>query len=111
MPERGIATAQELQADMTAAQRERYRDLSVASTAQARSFGETGVSADHAAKVIAKAATASRPRTRYTIGRDAAVLSRISRARAMVSRRRSGGWASICAFHWRCQNESDSSRV
>ncbi len=79
MPERGIATAQELQADMTAAQRERYRDLIVASTAQARSFGETGVSADHAAKVIAKAATASRPRTRYTIGRDAAVLSRISR--------------------------------
>ncbi|BBX66075.1 short-chain dehydrogenase [Mycobacterium saskatchewanense] len=79
MPERGIATALELQADMTAAQRARYGDLIAASTAQARSFCATGVSADHAAKVIAKAATASRPRTRYTIGRDAAVLARISR--------------------------------
>jgi hypothetical protein len=37
------------------------------------------VSAEHAAKVIAKAATASRPRTRYTIGRDAAILVRIGR--------------------------------
>lgn len=64
---------------MTAAQRARYGDLIAASTAQARSFCATGVSADHAAKVIAKAATASRPRTRYTIGRDAAVLARISR--------------------------------
>ena len=40
---------------------------------------DTGVSAEHAAKVIAKAVTASRPRTRYTIGRDAAILVRISR--------------------------------
>ena len=44
-----------------------------------RSFDKDGVSAEHAAKVIAKAATASRPRTRYTVGRDAAVLARLSR--------------------------------
>jgi len=45
----------------------------------ARSFDKDGVSADHAATVIAKAATSSRPRTRYTVGRDAAVLARLSR--------------------------------
>jgi hypothetical protein len=48
-------------------------------TRQVRSFNETGVSAEAAAAVIAKAVTASRPRTRYTIGRDAAMLVRVSR--------------------------------
>jgi NAD(P)-dependent dehydrogenase (short-subunit alcohol dehydrogenase family) len=79
MAERGITTAEGLQAVMTAAHLARYGDLLAAVTAQARSFGKVGVSAEHAAKVIAKAATASRPRTRYTIGRDAAILVRISR--------------------------------
>ncbi|MGD1173404.1 SDR family NAD(P)-dependent oxidoreductase [Mycobacterium seoulense] len=79
MAERGIATAEGLMANMTAAQLARYDALAAAVTAQARSFGEDGVSAEHAAKVIVKAATASRPRTRYTIGRDAAILLRISR--------------------------------
>jgi NAD(P)-dependent dehydrogenase (short-subunit alcohol dehydrogenase family) len=79
MAERGIATAERLQANMTAAQFARYGDLAAAVIAQARSFGEIGVSAEHAAKVIAKAATASHPRTRYTIGRDAAILVRLSR--------------------------------
>lgn len=79
MPERGIATAQGLIADMTATQLARYGDLNAAVTAQARSFLDIGVPAEHAAKVIVKAATASRPRTRYTIGRDAAVLVRLSR--------------------------------
>ncbi|HEY0226333.1 MAG TPA: SDR family NAD(P)-dependent oxidoreductase [Mycobacterium sp.] len=79
MAERGIATAQGLMANMTAGQLARYGDLAATVTAQARSFGEIGVPAEHAAKVIAKAATASRPRTRYTIGRDAAILVRISR--------------------------------
>lgn len=79
MPERGIAAAEELKASMTDAQLARYADLTAAVTAQARSFIETGVPAEHAAKVIAKAATAARPRTRYTIGRDAAILVRISR--------------------------------
>ncbi|MEE6139933.1 SDR family NAD(P)-dependent oxidoreductase [Mycobacterium sp. 050128] len=79
MAVRGIATAEGLKANMTDAQLARYGDLAAAVTAQARSFGEDGVSAEHAAKVIAKAATASRPRTRYTIGRDAAILLRVSR--------------------------------
>lgn len=79
MAERGIATAEGLEADMTSAQRARYGDLSAAIAGQARSFNETGASAEHAATVIAKAATASHPRTRYTIGRDAAILVRITR--------------------------------
>lgn len=79
MAERGITTAEGLMATLTDAQLARYGDLIGAVTAQARSFGEDGVSAEHAAKVIAKAATASRPRTRYTIGRDAAILVRINR--------------------------------
>ena len=41
-------------------------------------LGEDGVSAESAAKVIARAAAASRPRTRYTIGRDAAILVRLA---------------------------------
>ncbi|OBB92630.1 SDR family NAD(P)-dependent oxidoreductase [Mycobacterium sp. 852002-40037_SCH5390672] len=79
MAERGITTAEGLMANLTDAHLARYGDLIAAVTAQARSFGEDGVSAAHAAKVIAKAATASRPRTRYTIGRDAAILVRINR--------------------------------
>jgi NAD(P)-dependent dehydrogenase (short-subunit alcohol dehydrogenase family) len=79
MAERGIATAEGLMANMTAAQLARYEDLAATVTAQARSFGKDGVSAEHAAKVIAKAATASRPRTRYAVGRDAAILVRVSR--------------------------------
>jgi NAD(P)-dependent dehydrogenase (short-subunit alcohol dehydrogenase family) len=79
MAERGISTAEGLMGNLTHAQLARYGDLIGAVTAQARSFGEDGVSAEHAAKVVAKAATASRPRTRYTIGRDAAILLWISR--------------------------------
>ncbi|WP_245604770.1 SDR family NAD(P)-dependent oxidoreductase [Mycobacterium genavense] len=79
MVDRGLTTAEALKANMTAAQLARYGDLTAAITAQAHSFTEVGVSAEHAAQVIAKAATASRPRTRYTIGRDAAILVRISR--------------------------------
>jgi short-subunit dehydrogenase len=77
--ERGIATSEGLKADMTVAQLTRYSRVMDAVMAQARSFNETGVSAEAAAAVIAKAATASRPRTRYTIGRDAAILLQISR--------------------------------
>lgn len=77
--ERGITTSGGLKADMTVAQLARYSEVMDAVMAQARSFNETGVSAEAAAAVIAKAATAGRPRTRYTIGRDAAILLQISR--------------------------------
>lgn len=79
MAERGIATADRLTAGMTPDQLRRYGDLIAAMSSLARSFDTDGVPAEGAAKVIANAATASRPRTRYTIGRDAAILARLSR--------------------------------
>src|ERR1700734_85402 len=79
MAERGVATADRLKGDMNNDQRQRYGDLIDAMSNLARSFDTDGVSAERAANVIAKAATASRPRTRYTIGRDAAILARLSR--------------------------------
>ena len=79
MLERGVANADRLKADMTSDQLERYGDLVAAVSQQARSFGKYGVSAERAGKIIANAASAPRPRTRYTIGRDAAILVRLSR--------------------------------
>ena len=79
MAERGVVTADRLKDGMTADQRDRYGELIDAMSNLARSFDKDGVSAERAAKVIAKAATASRPRTRYTVGRDAALLARLSR--------------------------------
>ena len=77
--ERGISTSEGLKSDMTTAQLDRYGTVLNAVMAQARSFNETGVSAEAAAAVVAKAATASRPKTRYTVGRDAAILLRVNR--------------------------------
>ena len=79
MAERGIATADRLKAGMATDQLERYGALIDAMSNLAQSFETDGVPAEDAAKVIAKAATASRPRTRYTVGRDAAILARLSR--------------------------------
>jgi NAD(P)-dependent dehydrogenase (short-subunit alcohol dehydrogenase family) len=79
MLERGVANADRLKAGMAIDQLERYGDLVAAISEQARSFGENGVSAESAARVIARAAAASHPRTRYTIGRDAAILARLVR--------------------------------
>jgi short-subunit dehydrogenase len=79
MAERGVATADRLKDGMTADQLRRYGQLIDAMSTLARSFDTDGVSAERAATVIANAASASRPRTRYTIGRDAAILARLSR--------------------------------
>jgi NAD(P)-dependent dehydrogenase (short-subunit alcohol dehydrogenase family) len=79
MLERGVANADRLKAGMVIDQLERYGDLVAAVSEQARCFGEDGVAAESAAKVIARAAAAYRPRTRYTIGRDAAILVRLAR--------------------------------
>jgi NAD(P)-dependent dehydrogenase (short-subunit alcohol dehydrogenase family) len=69
--DRAIARAQEVASTMTPEQSERYGRLVAAITAQAASAMESGLSADAAAKVIAQAVTARKPRTRYTIGREA----------------------------------------
>ncbi|GLX02105.1 short-chain dehydrogenase [Microtetraspora sp. NBRC 16547] len=79
MADRGIATTSRLAEAMSPQQRDRYGPLVQAVTAQTAAFTTSGRSADDAARVIAKAVTAGKPRTRYTIGRDAALLTRLSR--------------------------------
>ena len=64
---------------MTPEQGQRYGGLVQAVNTQAMSSTKSGLPADAAAKVIAKAVTARKPRTRYTIGRDAALLTRLAR--------------------------------
>ncbi len=79
MTGRGLSTADRLAASMTPDQHKRYDALIGAITAQARQFGDNGVPAEQAALVIAKAITANNPHTRYTVGRDAAVLVKLAR--------------------------------
>ena len=76
---RAIATAHELVSAMTPEQSQRYGWLVQAVNTQAVSSTKSGLPTDIAAKVIAKAVTARKPRTRYTIGRDAALLTRLAR--------------------------------
>ena len=66
---------------MTPEMSERYAGLVHAITAQTASHttSGSGLPADAAAKVIAKAVTARKPRTRYTVGRDAALITRLVR--------------------------------
>lgn len=79
MGDRGAATAKELLAQMTPEQRERYGALMAAFLSHSATFAAEGVSAEQAAQVIATAATDPHPKTRYTIGRDAALLTRLAR--------------------------------
>lgn len=79
MAARGIATANHLAAQMTPEQDERYGNLVQAINTLMASGTASGLTADAAARVIAKAVTTRRPRTRYTIGRDAARVIRLAR--------------------------------
>jgi NAD(P)-dependent dehydrogenase (short-subunit alcohol dehydrogenase family) len=79
MPGRAIATAQELASTMTPEQSQRYGALVQAITAQSASHTKSGLPAGAAAKVIAKAVTTRKPRTRYAVGRDAAMITRLVR--------------------------------
>ena len=76
---RAMATAHELMSAMTPEQSQRYGWLVQAVNTQAVSSTKSGLPADIAAKVIAKAVTARKPRTRYTVGRDAALFTRLAR--------------------------------
>ena len=77
--ERGAVTATDLAEKMSPEHRQRYGGLVEAVVAQSLRFTRAGLPADTAAAVIARAATARRPRTRYTIGRDAALLTLLAR--------------------------------
>ncbi len=79
MAARGVATANELAAGMTPEHRHRYGDLVQAiNTLMAEGTG-SGLTADAAARVIARAVTVRRPRARYPVGRDAALLLLLAR--------------------------------
>jgi NAD(P)-dependent dehydrogenase (short-subunit alcohol dehydrogenase family) len=79
MPGRGIERANNTLNALSPVERGRYGGLLQAIINQAATFTKSGLPADAAGRIIADAATVRRPRTRYTIGRDAAVLTRISR--------------------------------
>jgi NAD(P)-dependent dehydrogenase (short-subunit alcohol dehydrogenase family) len=79
MARRGGDTATRLAADLTDEQNDRYGRLIRAVISHAAAFTRAGVTADKAALVVARAVTDRRPRTRYTVGRDAAVMTRLSR--------------------------------
>jgi NAD(P)-dependent dehydrogenase (short-subunit alcohol dehydrogenase family) len=74
----GIAAGR-LAAAMTPDQNRRYGALIEAVLAQSHAGTEGGLSADTAAQAIAKAVTGRNPRARFAIGRNAAVLIRLSR--------------------------------
>ena len=76
---RGGITLKKLSSEMTPDQEKRYGSLMRAILAQSEGFLRSGVDASQAAKIIATAATARRPKTRYTVGRDAAFLIRLAR--------------------------------
>jgi short-subunit dehydrogenase len=74
MLDRAIATADKSVSTMTPEQSQRYGPLVHAVNTQAVLSTKSGLSADAAARVVAKAVIARKPRTRYTIGREAAAI-------------------------------------
>ncbi|MEV0301417.1 SDR family NAD(P)-dependent oxidoreductase [Streptomyces prasinus] len=79
MAARGIQTANDLAVQMTPQQNERYGSLVRANNKLMATGTASGLTADAAARVIARAVTTRKPRTRYTAGRDAALITRLVR--------------------------------
>lgn len=75
----GTRAAHELLDAMSDEHRALYADTMAAFLVQTAEFGRSGLPAAEAARTMARAVTARRPRTRYTIGRDAAVFTALSR--------------------------------
>lgn len=76
---RASATTREIAAAMTPEQRQRYGGLMHAVAAQTEGAAKWSVLPEAVAAVIAKAATASTPRARYTVGWDAALVTLMAR--------------------------------
>ena len=76
---RAADTAQQLASAMTPEQRQRYGALVQAIAAQTASATDWGVPAETAARGIAQALTTRKPRPRYTVGRDAALVTCMAR--------------------------------
>lgn len=79
MADRVIAATNQQATAMSPQQQDRYGKLIRAINAQSAAHAPGGTSAADAALVIATAVTAPHPRTRYTIGRDAALITRLAR--------------------------------
>lgn len=70
-------TGERITSEMTTGQRGRYAALMHAIISQAQAALPKGAPAEKAGRVIADAITSKRPRTRYTVGRDAAIVVRL----------------------------------
>ncbi|BCJ54090.1 short-chain dehydrogenase/reductase [Actinoplanes sp. NBRC 14428] len=79
MSRTGLTALSRLDAAMTPELNARYGDLMSAIPSHVAAFTKAGVTAEVAAKKIARAVTDGRPRTRYVIGATAAFLIRASR--------------------------------
>ncbi|WP_225440341.1 SDR family oxidoreductase [Amycolatopsis eburnea] len=78
LTERGGATAARLAEAMTPEQRTRYAGLMTAFRATTESWGTGGLDASVVAAAVSKAIHERKPRTRYAVGRDAAVMTRLT---------------------------------
>jgi NAD(P)-dependent dehydrogenase (short-subunit alcohol dehydrogenase family) len=75
----GIERAKAFVEEMSPTNRRRYGGLMQAIINQATGFTSRGVTSAAAAVVIANATTTPKPRIRYTIGRDAAMMTKLTR--------------------------------
>ncbi|MGW4059887.1 SDR family oxidoreductase [Amycolatopsis sp. NPDC004747] len=78
LTERGGATADRLVEAMTPEQRTRYAGLMKAFRATTQSWDADGLDASVVADAVSKAIRVRKPRTRYPVGRDAAVMTRLT---------------------------------
>lgn len=74
---RVAVTGDGVKSRMNPEQSDRYAALMHSVISQAQAAVPKGVPAEEAGRVIADAITSKRPRTRYTVGRDAALITRL----------------------------------
>ncbi|MEK4849021.1 SDR family NAD(P)-dependent oxidoreductase [Paenibacillus sp. FSL H7-0756] len=79
LSEQGITTAERLAKLMTPDQHRRHDRLFDAVKAQAEAWAKDGIRPEKVAAVVSQAIHVSKPRTRYTVGRDSALLTRLVR--------------------------------
>ncbi|MFP4975981.1 SDR family NAD(P)-dependent oxidoreductase [Paenibacillus sp. CN-4] len=79
LSEQGITTAERLAKLMTPDQHKRHDRLFDAVKAQAETWATDGIRPEKVAAVVSRAIRVNKPRTRYTVGRDSALLTRLVR--------------------------------
>lgn len=79
LSEQGITTAERLAKLMTPDQHKRHDRLFDAVKAQAETWATDGIRPEKVAAVVSRAIRVDKPRTRYTVGRDSALLTRLVR--------------------------------